>query len=148
MYILWISVILVACGSNQSEHNAVVDDTESPELTIEELALSDSVIDLDILEIQSSGTLISDATRGENSETQRALRAALYRFYSHVSLENGTLVCPLKSASEVNLSERLFNDLMNDLNKCNQTLRENKEKGIETVISPVDSVYLSSLLHD
>lgn len=146
IFTLGLFIMMTACGNNAAENNSDTVENEYPIQSIKELALSDSLIDVDLLDVQASGIMSKESTRGTISEIPREVRAALYRFYSHVSLEDSLYVCNLKSAGEINVSEKLFNDMMNDLQKCNMTIKENNEKGLENVLSPVDSTYLSSLL--
>ena len=74
------------------------------------------------------------------------MRAALYRFYSRVKMADGKYVCDLKNAEEINISERLYEAILNNLNEMNTWIEQSKASGKEVMIQEVDEAYLNSLL--
>ena len=73
-------------------------------------------------------------------------KAAVYRFFQHVKLLDGIYVCDITSASEIDLSPDIFDDLINNLEDINQVIRYNKEKGLPLEVPDVTEEYLNSLL--
>lgn len=81
------------------------------------------------------------------SDTEIAkLKAAVYRFYSTVSVKEGNYYTTLKSAKEINISQDLFELFKNNLAKMNQNINELKKKEGKVEVQQVTSGYLNSLL--
>lgn len=81
------------------------------------------------------------------SDTEIAkLKAAVYRFYSTVSVKNGNYHTSLKNAKEINISQYLFELFKNNLAQMNQNINELKKKEGKVEVQEVISEYLNSLL--
>lgn len=86
-------------------------------------------------------------TRASTNQEQVAkMKAAIYRFYSNVQLEDGYYICKLKSANDINVSVDVYTALLNNLNQMNAVIKEAKDKGKSMNTQAVDSEYLNSLL--
>lgn len=71
------------------------------------------------------------------------MKAALYRFYSHVKLEEEGYVCDLSSANEINVSSTVYMALLNNMNA---SYKKAKSEGQNVVALSVNKAYLDSLL--
>ena len=93
-------------------------------------------------------TLINNFKNPEalNSENTAKMKAAVYRFYKNVSVENGLYVCNISKGEDINVSQEIFNALSSNLQEMNHLIQEAKEKGETIVISEPDEEYLNSLL--
>ena len=81
-----------------------------------------------------------------NQEEQAKMKAALYRFYSHVELVDDTYVCNLTSAEDINVSQGVYTALLNNLADMNNAILQAKNEGKELYIQDVNEAYLNSLL--
>lgn len=81
-----------------------------------------------------------------NQEQVAQMKAAIYRFYSSVHLEDGYYISELKSANDINVSVEVYSALLDNLNQMNAVIKEAKEKGANLDVQLVDSKYLNSLL--
>ncbi len=59
---------------------------------------------------------------------------------------DGKYVCDLKNAEEINISERLYEAILNNLNEMNTWIEQSKTSGKEVMIQEVNEEYLNSLL--
>ena len=73
---------------------------------------------------------------------------ALYRFYSHVKVVDDAYVCDLTNAQEIQVSERVFRSLSENLQKTNLQIQRLKEQGKKVTISEITPEYLNSLLEN
>lgn len=74
------------------------------------------------------------------------MKAALYRFYSHVKTVEGEHVCSLKNVRDINVSKKLFAVLQENLEEGNAWVKKCKKEGKEVMIQEVSGEYLNSLL--
>lgn len=81
----------------------------------------------------------------KHPEEYEMSKAALYRYYSNISEENGQWTCSA-TAKDLNLSERVFKQLDDNTKENNQLITDNSKNG-EKVIRPTPSKeYLEALL--
>lgn len=73
-------------------------------------------------------------------------KAAIYRFYSHVTIEDGYYKCSVKDASEINMSQNVFEVLNKDLESMNKIMSESRARGENFRMFVPDEKYLNSLL--
>ena len=76
----------------------------------------------------------------------RFMKAAVYRFYKHVSVKDGYYVCGIKDGSEINVSQSVFVTLLENLNKMNRMIKEAKDRGEAIEVQVPDEEYMNSLL--
>ena len=74
------------------------------------------------------------------------IKAATYRFYSHVKVVNGLYAIDIDKPADINVSDYLFNMHINSLEQGNEWIEEQRKQGVETKVTAVDSAYLNSLL--
>lgn len=141
-----VAASLLSCGKKDSAPIRPVEQMRSlstinVSARVNELVKNNDVIDIDVARISSSPDKLSNEDYAE-------VKAAVYRFYRNVKVENGRYVYHgSKVASDLKLSDRLFKAFLKNLNDINKSLDEQASKGEDVDISPVDSTYLSSLLH-
>lgn len=102
-------------------------------------------IDLDVNSLHA--TIATNATRsGAKGDDMARMKAALYRFYSHVKLEEEGYVCDLSSANEINVSSTVYTALLNNMNDMNASYKKAKSEEKNVVALSVNKAYLDSLL--
>lgn len=101
-------------------------------------------LDVDVIEL--SKAINARPRRNIDTVAIGKIRAALYRYYSHVKVVDGKYTCDLKSAEEINLSERLFEALSTNLNDMNKWIDQIKSSGQEVAIQEINEEYLNALL--
>lgn len=72
--------------------------------------------------------------------------AALYRYYSKLSVVDGYFVCSAKKASDLNMSERTFRAFDDNIKRLNEDARIERAKGNEMTFPRITQDYLESLL--
>ena len=111
-----------------------------------EKCLEDSVfIDVDFNEIAAEQAVRKTKSSDLDEKNVKA-NAAIYRFYSHVKIENGYYVCDLRSHEEINVSASVFNSLKSNLEEINSYIRSVRDSGDSIRLQSVDEAYLNSLL--
>lgn len=73
-------------------------------------------------------------------------KAAIYRFFSNVKIEGDKYVQTVKSGKELNMSEDVYETLLENLEDMNRAIKEAKEKGPIIEMPEVTEEYLNSLL--
>ena len=89
------------------------------------------------------------STNAENkvdADKVAKMKAALYGFYSHVTLVDGIYKCDLTSASDINVSSDVSDALLSNLGDMNDAIANAKKEGKEIHASKIDQDYLNSLL--
>ena len=82
------------------------------------------------------------------AEDSAQMFVALYRFYSHVKVVDDAYVCDLTNAQEIQVSERVFRSLSENLQKTNLQIQRLKEQGKKVTISEITPESLNSLLEN
>ena len=82
------------------------------------------------------------------AEDSAQMFVALYCFYSHVKVVDDAYVCDLTNAQEIQVSERVFRSLSENLQKTNLQIQRLKEQGKKVTISEITPEYLNSLLEN
>lgn len=75
-------------------------------------------------------------------------KAAIYRFFSHVTVVDNQYVCDLTSAEQINVSKAMYNKMMNNLKETNANIRESEAQGHRVELGPLGEEYLNSLLEE
>lgn len=110
------------------------------------LVTENTYLDVDIEKLNKE---LNDRTKNKYQKPELAkARAVLYRFYSHVHLEDDQYVCSLKSAEEINISEKFFRYLIDGLQKTNADIKAMKAKDPKTKIElpQITPQYLQGLI--
>lgn len=111
---------------------------------VESFVENNNYLDVDV--DQLSQAICSRSRNSIDTTAIGKMRAALYRFYSRVKVVDGKYVCDLKNAEKINISERLYEAILNNLNEMNTWIEQSKTSGKEVMIQEVNEEYLNSLL--
>ena len=68
------------------------------------------------------------------------MKAAIYRFYSHVKIKDGKYSCSLTNAREINISNQLFSTLQQNLESGNIWIEKCKKEKKEVIIPEIPQV--------
>lgn len=148
-FLLIVSLLVVGCTNKVDVPAQEVDEIvvmKAPASLVQQYVLSDTFIDVDA---KAFSEIITnpDSLSAVSSDDIAKMKAALYRFYKNVRLEDGIYICDIEDGKSINISESLFVTLKDNLQKMNDGVKEASEKGIEVVQSKPDSAYLNSLLN-
>lgn len=145
---LSITIAIIAgtsCSNSPSAKDTNNDQIKSVSEMTKEFVESNDYIDIDPLEIND---MMAKETRSSFSEENEAkAHAVLYRFYSHVSIVDGKYTTTLKSASDINISEKAFNYLMDNLVQVNESLDAAYKNGEQVELADIGEEYLNHLLN-
>lgn len=141
-----VLVCITACNSQNKDANDIISnptlDFKTDPDAVRKLLSENTHIDLDLNELSNQA-----ATRTSiPMDVAVQAKAALYKFYLHVKLQDEFYVCSLKNGSEINISNRLFQALLDNMNEANNAVKKAKEEGVEMKLPPIDAYYLNSLL--
>lgn len=147
--ILLLSILIASVSCNSSNNRSkLLEEREQNGNKVEQYADVDGFIDVDIHEI--SKRLTDPATKSGNmnlDEDELAqVKAAIYRFYSHVKVENGYYVCTIKDAKEINVSQKTFDGLLEGINILNEGIDKARQDGLPVELREPSEEYLNSLL--
>lgn len=96
-------------------------------------------IDLDTSALLRNPTQLSDTDRAK-------AKAAVYRFYKHVTIIDGLYVLGLDDVTEINMTKSLFSLFQENLEELNAFIREKKNQGENVELTPITDEYLAQLL--
>ncbi len=142
--LLMICIPFTGCNTTNEKMIQEIAKLETEPNAVKKLVDENTYIDFDYQDLVIQMT--SDKRASVDKGLLAKSKVALYRFYSHVQLVDDQYVCSLKDGSEINVSERVFVAMSDDLDQMNTSIRENKEKGANLVIFKPDAKYLNSLL--
>ncbi len=134
--------IIIGCnGNNQMDINSKINEISFLESSVSarKFIETNEFIDVDIHKSKPSTASMSDNDIAK-------LKAAVYRFYKTVKVENGQYNTSLISARQIKTSTSLYESLYENLLEMNrniETLSKNKE---EVEIPEITDTYLESLL--
>ena len=142
-----LAATLISCSSRNSAKKASPSSSPSnpiemakpAEITIDK----DEFLDIDFNDFKQrrqNGEIISP-------EEMAKVKAALHRFYEHVTLEGDKYKCDLQSGSEINISEVLFKKMMTDLQTTNDDIKKMKDQGIDIKVPQITEDYLNNILN-
>lgn len=120
-----------------------------PVVKAKELVDNNTYIDVDPEWFDNQARLSPNTAHLEHPREFEMLRAATYRFYSRISLLDGKLVCSAKKASDINVSERVFNYMNDNFNETNR-IEEEGLKNLGKEYTPIlpPAAYLEALLKE
>lgn len=93
--------------------------------------------------IRANGIPKYNITADLYPEEYEMSRAAMYRFYSKIVIEDGLPVCTAKNAKELNMSERTFKYMDDNIKQIHQQCLQAKAEGIEVDAQPISADYLN-----
>ena len=140
-----VSVLLfavISCTYHAGNTSSEIPKSDKASEITKSIISENSIIDLPFWKI-----LIQKGNQAVSVEELAQAKAALYRFYQHVKVQDNYYTCDLYSASDINVSEEIFNDLMNNLKEINAFVKEIREEGKEIVLPEFTEDYLNSLLN-
>ena len=143
--VIGLCTMICSCHSDLDESLLNVTSIETKKSAVEQYVNENKYIDLDVVAL--SKEIASPKTRvSVDLDKIAQMKAAIYRFYSHVKLVDGLYVCSLTDAAEINVSTKVYDELNKNLNDINKTISEAKKNGQNIVVPEVNDKYLKSLL--
>lgn len=79
-------------------------------------------------------------------EEYEMVRAAMYRYYSKIILVDGLWVCTAKEASELNMSERTFKFVDDNIKKMHEQGEKAMAEGMTVKVPAITADYLKFLI--
>lgn len=152
--ILSAIVLLTATSCTNSENdNSVTNGLPEPE-TMETISINkakdivaeNSFIDYDPEYVNKMIGGTPDTGYKEHPEEFELSKAALYRYYSQLTVTDGIWSSKATKASELNMSERVFNELEANRKKHNDEITAFKGQGIDISDQTPPKEYLEALL--
>ena len=143
--VLGVVLLLTGCRSGANNVLDSVRDTEVPKELVKRYVDDNTYIDLDVAALVK-GIVNQDTGFSVNQEDMAKMKAAVYRFYRHVSVKDGYYVCGIKEGSEINVSQSVFRTLLENLNEMNRMIKEAKDRGEAIEVQVPDEEYMNSLL--
>lgn len=138
-YLSLLFTVLFFCSCSQE--NKSESQTPAP-LTAKEYVENNVYID-----VKDFGETLTSA-RKNDPERVAQMKAANYRFYSHVKVVDNQYVCDLTSADQINLSPAMFTKMLNALKSTNEEIRKSEAEGRKVELGPLGEEYLNSLLEE
>jgi hypothetical protein len=147
LYYLLISFLALSCtkpeNSISQEKLEAISGTKTNGLSAT-LVKDDGFIDVDLKQLDQE---IANKLKNKYQKPELAkAKAAVYRYYKTVRVENGRYVSDLKSADQIKISSQLFTLLSNNLEEMNASIAKLKAKGEKVDITEITPEYLESLL--
>lgn len=103
-------------------------------------------LDVDVQALLKSQNKSRSGSTSDKEDDLCKMKAAIYRFYSHVKVKDGKYACSLANAQEINISNQLFSTLLKNLEDGNEWIEKCKKEGKEVITSEINEEYLNSLL--
>ena len=138
-------MLLAGCRREANNVSDSARDTEVSKELVKKYVHDNTYIDLDV-DALVKGVVTPDLGSSVNEEDMAKMKAAVYRFYKHVSVKDGYYVCGIKDGSEINVSQSVFGTLLENLNEMNRMIREAKDRGKAIEVPIPDKEYLNTLL--
>lgn len=147
--LLMMLPLLIGCSGSEKEVPATV---ESVFATVDtgdlvKNYLKDNVfIDVDLQSVASELSHSGSRAQSVSREDMAKAKTAVYRFYKNVSLKDGYYSCSAKNGAEINISEKAFGVLSDNLVEINSFIKDALAKGEPVHLPPLDEEYFESLL--
>lgn len=132
-----LSLIVSSCASDNKESSQA----PAP-LSAKEYVENNVYID-----VKDFGETLTQA-RKNDPERVAQMKAANYRFYSHVKIIDNQYVCDLTSADQINVSPAMFSKMIDSLKSANEEIRKSEAEGRKVELGPLGEEYLNSLLEE
>ena len=149
------SYIISDTTIDRQQQSSVDDRPSAPPITTAKMIIANnSFIDVDIAALENTTTGQRNTSNPQSAkaitepypEEHEMTRAALYRYYSKVTIVDGLMVCSAKKASDLNMSERTFRYINDNVNAINETVKEAQSKGTKVHMPEITADYLRFLI--
>lgn len=110
-----------------------------------EYVTNNTYIDFDIKAL--SQKLAAGGVSTISTDTLAMMQAAVYRFWSSVTVKDNLYVVEISSPEAINLSKRVYDDILANIITMNAWLLQDKFKGEDVTVEPITKEYLESLLN-
>lgn len=148
LLLIWFLLLTGACSnkSEMSPEKGEMARIEAPAGAVRTYVETDAYLDFDVQALVYGAINPSSRTVEVTPDDVAKSKAAVYRFYKHVTVKDGLLQCSLKNGAEINVSDRVFKAFMDNLNEMNEQMQALYDKGDTVDISDPTEEYLNSLL--
>lgn len=133
--------LVLGCSERTNKEARSIDDSEL--ISAKALVENNDYIDVDKNALNFSEMIGNDDVA---SVEGNKIKAAYYRFFQHVKLEDGRYVCDVEDAKDLNISPRLFNALLKEIEQVNVEIENAEKENIPITIPELNEEYLQSLL--
>ncbi len=133
--------LVLGCSERTNKEARSIDDSEL--ISAKALVENNDYIDVDKDALNFSEMIGNDDVA---SVEGNKIKAAYYRFFQHVKLEDGRYVCDVEDAKDLNISPRLFNALLKEIEQVNVEIENAEKENIPITIPELNEEYLQSLL--
>lgn len=115
---------------------------------VRQIITDNSFIDVDVVELSNDIANMPGSSRNidDLKEDISMAKAAIYRFYSNVTVSDEGFILGECTAKSLNMSDVVFNALKNNLDEMNAFYIKERDNGHSVEISPITQEYLESLL--
>ena len=137
---------LIGCQNNAT-NNLIENPNEINEANtkVKDYVDNNTYINVDVQALVKK-TTAQDSRSNITEDDNAKMKAAVYRFYKHVSVKDSLYILDIQDASEINISTRVFTALAKNLKEMNDFIKLAKEKGENIDLFIPDEEYLNSLL--
>lgn len=132
---------MLGCSERTNKEARSIDDSEL--ISAKALVENNDYIDVDKDALNFSEMIGNDDAA---SVEGNKIKAAYYRFFQHVKLEDGRYVCDVEDAKDLNISPRLFNALLKEIEQVNVEIENAEKENVPITIPELNEEYLQSLL--
>ena len=141
-----VIMTLIGCQNNAT-NNLIENPNEINEANtkVKDYVDNNTYIDVDVQALVKK-TTAQDYRSNITEDDNAKMKAAVYRFYKHVSVKDSLYILDIQDASEINISTRVFTALAKNLKEMNDFIKLAKEKGENIDLFIPDEEYLNSLL--
>lgn len=133
--------LVLGCSERTNKEARSIDDSEL--ISAKALVENNDYIDVDKDALNFSEMIGNDDAA---SVEGNKIKAAYYRFFQHVKLEDGRYVCDVEDAKDLNISPRLFNALLKEIEQVNVEIENAEKENVPITIPELNEEYLQSLL--
>ena len=133
--------LVLGCSERTNKEARSIDDSEL--ISAKALVENNDYIDVDKDALNFSEMIGNDDVA---SVEGNKIKAAYYRFFQHVKLEDGRYVCDVEDAKDLNISPRLFNALLKEIEQVNVEIENAEKENVPITIPELNEEYLQSLL--
>ena len=133
--------LVLGCSERTNKEARSIDDSEL--ISAKTLVENNDYIDVDKDALNFSEMIGNDDVA---SVEGNKIKAAYYRFFRHVKLEDGRYVCDVEDAKDLNISPRLFNALLKEIEQVNIEIENAEKENVPITIPELNEEYLQSLL--
>lgn len=81
-------------------------------------------------------------------EEEQMSRAAWYRYYNKISLVDGLWICSATKASDLNMSERTFKFINDNVTALNEEAKKAREEGISVKMPLLSADFIRSIINE